>query len=85
MARGWESKGIEEQQAEARASLSSPNRKPRTSEQIAKQHQQDALHLSRSWIVQQLEVAQNPTYRKTLEAALADLDRQLASQSGSMV
>lgn len=85
MARGWESKGVEEQQAEARANVSSLNQKPRTPEQIAKQHQQDTLRLARSRIVQQLEAVQNPNYRKTLEAALAALDRQLAAQNNSMV
>jgi hypothetical protein len=85
MARGWESKSVEEQQAEARTTSPSPTRKPRTSEEIAKQRQEDALRLSRSRIVQQLEAAQNPNYRESLEAALADLDRQLASRKDSKV
>jgi hypothetical protein len=80
MARGWESKGIEEQQAEARESRSPSNRKRRTPEEIVKHQASDALKLSRSRIVQQLETAQNPAYRKTLEAALAELDRKLSSQ-----
>jgi hypothetical protein len=45
----------------------------------------DALRLSRSRIVQQLETAQNPAYRKTLEAALADLEQKLSSQNGRKV
>jgi hypothetical protein len=85
MARGWESKSVEEQQAGARANSFSPSRKARTPEEIARQKRNDALRLSRSRIVQQLESAENPNYRKTLEAALADLDRQLACPINSEV
>jgi hypothetical protein len=85
MARGWESKGIEEQQAEAREARFSSNRKVRTPEEIAKQQAIDAFRLCRSRILQQLETTQNPAYRKTLEAALSDLDRKLSSQNGSKV
>jgi hypothetical protein len=85
MARGWESKSVEEQQAEARSTSSSSRQKPRTPEEIVKQRQNDALRLSRSRMVQQLESAANPNYRKTLEAALADLDRRLAAQNDSKV
>jgi hypothetical protein len=84
MARGWESKGVEEQQAEARAAF--PSRKlPRTPEEIAEQKQLDALRLSRSRIVEQLHAARNPNYRQALEAALADLDRRLAPPIDSKV
>lgn len=84
MARGWESKGVEEQQAEARSTF--PSRKsPRTPEEIAEQKQLDALQLSRSRIVEQLRAAQNPNYRHALEAALADLDRRLAPPIDSKV
>ncbi|HEX4486377.1 MAG TPA: hypothetical protein VH088_08940 [Terriglobales bacterium] len=85
MARGWESKGIEEQQAEARDVRSDSNRKTLTPEEITKKQTIDALRLSRSRIVQQLETAQNPAYRKTLEAALADLNQKLSSQNDSQV
>jgi hypothetical protein len=85
MARGWESKGVEDQQAEARERRSFSSKKPRSAEEIAEQRRVDALRLSRSRIVQQLETAQNPAYRKTLEAALADLEQKLSSQNGRRV
>ncbi len=77
MARGWESKSIEEQQSQA-ASIE-PKAGPRpTPDQLARQHQQQGLLLSRARVIQQLETAQNAQHRKMLEGALADLDDQLA-------
>ena len=74
-----------EQQAEARDRKSRSGKDPLSPEQIAKQRQEQSLRLSRSRIIQQLGAAQNPIYRKTLENALADLDRKLASQDDSKV
>jgi len=75
MARGWESKSVEQQQEEA---TSSPRQgKLLTPEQILEQHKRRGLELSRQRIVQQLEVASNPQHRSMLEAALAELDAQL--------
>jgi len=77
MARGWESKSVEEQQAEA--STPSSKARPRlTSQQLAIERQKQGLLLSRQRVLQQLEAAQNPNHRKMLENALADLDSQIA-------
>lgn len=77
MARGWESKSVEQQQEEA---TSEPARKakPLTPEQIGRRRQLATLELSRKRILQQLEAATNPRHRQMLEAALADLDAQIA-------
>jgi hypothetical protein len=80
MARGWESKSVEEQQ-EAAAESRKPATAPMTAEQIAQQKQRDGLALSRKRVLEQLENAHNPSHRKMLEQALADLDRQLYSLS----
>jgi hypothetical protein len=77
MARGWESKAVEEQQAEA-AATPDPTRVRIGPEQAAKQKQQEGLLLSRKRVLQQLQAAQNPFHRKMLETALGDLDAQLA-------
>jgi len=77
MARGWESKAVEEQQAEASATSDSPGERL-TPEQVAKQKQQQGLLLSRKRVLKQLQAAQNPFYRKMLETALGDLDARLA-------
>jgi hypothetical protein len=76
VARGWESKSVEEQQAEA-ISTPGPPRPPQTPAQIAAQRQRQGLMLSRQHILQQLEAAQNPRHREILQRALADLDKQL--------
>ncbi len=76
MARGWESKSVEAQQAEA-VSTPAEFRQPLTPDQAAKQRQCEGLRLSRQRVLQQLQSAQNPRHRKMLEDALADLDTKL--------
>ena len=77
MARGWESKAVEQQQAEA-ANSPGPRKQPLSPEQAAKQRQRQGLTLSRQHVLQQLERATDPGYRRMLEKALADLDTQLS-------
>jgi hypothetical protein len=77
MARGWESKSVEEQQSQAASSEPRPGPQP-TPDQLARQQQKQGLLLSRSRVIQQLETAQNTQHRLMLEAALLDLDAQLA-------
>lgn len=77
MARGWESKSVEEQQSQAAASGAKPGPRP-TPDQLARQSQRQGLLLSRARVIQQLEAAQNAQHRLMLQTALADLDAQLA-------
>ena len=76
MARGWESKSVEQQQEEATSSAQNRG-KLLTPEQIVEQQKRHGLELSRQRILQQLEVASNPQHRSMLESALADLNAQL--------
>lgn len=76
MARGWESKSIEAQQAEA-SEEKSPLRPKMTPQQAARKRQIDGLVLSRQRVRQQLAGAQDPRLRQMLEGALAELDRRL--------
>lgn len=77
MAKGWESKSVEEQQSEAR-DLQKPAKPRMTAEQIAQKQSRNGLELSRQRVMQQLQAACNPNHRNMLERALADLDEQLA-------
>jgi hypothetical protein len=77
VARGWESKSVEDQQAQA-ASTPSPPKTPLTPDQIFSQRQKQGLLLSRQRVLQQLEAALSPRHREMLQSALADLDKQLA-------
>lgn len=77
MARGWESKSVEEQQSEARQD--STPRAQLTPEQIEGRRKRDGLILSKKNIQRRLESATNTAHREMLERALADLDQQIAS------
>ncbi|HMH06914.1 MAG TPA: hypothetical protein VK579_09590 [Terriglobales bacterium] len=76
MARGWESKSVEEQQAAA--TLKAESKQRLTPEQAARTQQQEAIYLSRRRILQQLQSVQNPRHRQMLESALSELDARLA-------
>jgi hypothetical protein len=78
MARGWESKDVEAQ-VEAAASEKAPsNREVKdTAEHIRQQTIKD-LQLSRVHITTDLATVTNPNHRKSLEAALAHLDKKIA-------
>lgn len=78
MAKGWESKSVEEQQSAARAEVRS-TRPALTPEQIAQAKKRNGLELSRQRVLQQLQIACNPNHRSMLEKALTDLDVQLAA------
>jgi hypothetical protein len=77
VARGWESKSVEEQQAETSEFFGKP--KPRlTADQRANQQMRDGLLMSRNRVVQQLTIVQNSRHQKMLERALADLDDKIS-------
>jgi predicted component of type VI protein secretion system len=76
MARGWESKSVEEQQAAASTQIESKQRL--TPQEAAKKQERDALELSRKRVLQELESVENARHRQMLEGALADLDSKLA-------
>ena len=75
MARGWESKSVEEQQSAASTQTESKQRL--TPEQTARRQEREAIELSRSRVLQQLQSAQNPRHRQMLESALSELDQRL--------
>lgn len=76
MARGWESKAVEAQQAEATDKDSKP-RLRLTPEAAAHRREQENLLLSRQSVIQQLQKTQNPRHRELLQNTLADLDQKL--------
>ena len=78
MARGWESKSVEQQQEERTAERDRAKR-VLTPEQKERERKKRGLELSRQRLIQQLEAAQNPRHREMLERAIADLGHQLSS------
>jgi hypothetical protein len=77
VARGWESKSVEQQQAEVIATPG-PAKPVMSPSQVASERRRQGLLLSRQRVLQQLEAAQNSRHRQQLQSALADLDAQLA-------
>ena len=79
MARGWESKSVEAQLAEASATKDHSLRKQLTPEEAARARQRDLLELARKRSLQQLEQSSNPLQRNMLETAIADLNSRIAA------
>jgi hypothetical protein len=81
VARGWESKSVEGQQADA-SEKPAPGRPRLSAEQAALARERESLRLSRQRVLQQLEASVNPRHRQLLEEALADLDGKLKKTDG---
>jgi hypothetical protein len=79
MARGWESKSVEQQQDEVASQRQAGE--VLTPEQIAERQRRKGIELSRQRIFEQLKVATHPRHREMLEAALADLEKKLRGKS----
>jgi hypothetical protein len=80
MARGWESKDVESQ-VEAEEPQQKQSSGPKTPEQLQREQERQDLQLSRTRIVNDLASATHPNHRKSLEAALAHLDKKIADLS----
>ena len=76
VARGWESKSVEAQQAEASDKSGKPSKKL-SLEEAATRREQENLRLARQRILQQLGAATNERHKSSLQAALAELDEKL--------
>jgi hypothetical protein len=81
VARGWESKSVEAQQAEA-SEKPGVRRPPMNRAEAARHREVEGLQLSRRRIVQQLSTQQDSRHRKMLEHALADLEQKIAKLAG---
>lgn len=76
VARGWGSKSVELQQEDATLTTAEPKR-DLTPEQRGIESRKQGLKLSRSRTLEQIRSVENPRYRKILEQALAELDKQI--------
>jgi hypothetical protein len=76
MARGWESKSVEDQVAEkAESSTNATNLRAASAAHAERQRQRQALELQRERILD--ERTSNPHRRAALEAALTDIEQRL--------
>ena len=78
MARGWESKSVEQQIEDAQPVSGHPKPAPDKRELFWKR---EGLLLQRSRVLQEIESARNPRYRRLLEEMLSHLDGQLSLYS----
>lgn len=77
VARGWESKSVEAQQAEA-SEKPGIRRPPMTPSEAVRHREVEGLRLSRRRIIHDLSAQQDSRHRKILEQALADLDQKIS-------
>ena len=75
MARGWESKSVEEQQSEAMHRPSGA--KPKHQEQARMAMQIQGLQMQRSRVQQQLQQAENPRFIELMRRELQHLEHEL--------
>ena len=78
MARGWESKSVEEQIEAAEVGSSLPDAEHLTQAQIELLWKKEGLQRSRARVLRDLEHCHNTRYREMLSAALAGLDEQIS-------
>jgi hypothetical protein len=81
MARGWESKDVEAQVESREVAKPSSERDPKSAQQQLREQDIQQLQLSRTRIANDLNTATHPNHRKSLEAALAHLDKKIADLS----
>jgi len=77
VARGWESKSVEAQQAEAEEKASGLRRKL-SAQEAERLREKEGLRLARQRVLHQMEQSTDPRHRALLGSALADLDAKLS-------
>ena len=78
MARGWESKSVEEQINAREAEAQVPAKKALTPIELKEQARRDVLLLARAHTLNALQSARHERYRAQLERALEHLNSELA-------
>jgi hypothetical protein len=77
MARGWESKSVEDQIAASEDRKAAATKRVRTADDIARDTRRQGLLLSRSKIVRDIENARDDRHRTALRQALDYIDAQI--------
>jgi hypothetical protein len=78
MARGWESKSVEDQVAAAEAEKEARSKPHLSPEERERQTRLQSLRLSRAQIMARLKTVTNPKYRTQLERSLAYLNKEIS-------
>ena len=78
MARGWDSKSVEDQITERQAESNAPGKQRSTRKEVEQRAKREGIRLARSRTVTALESTQDQRYRALLERTLEHLDSELA-------
>jgi archaellum component FlaC len=81
MARGWESKSIEDQIEEARRSQGASDGVVRSSEERERERKVESLKLERSRLTEQLNRARSETYQQMIRQSLKAIEEEIAALS----
>jgi hypothetical protein len=83
MARGWESKSVEEQMEAAEERATQARAQELSDLEIAAQKERESLELSRTRVMSDLASATNPRYREILQKSLDFLNEKLAKKAAA--
>jgi len=78
VARGWESKSVEEQMDAAETRKAAATQPKLSETQLRIQWERESIELSRGRILRELEAARHPRHREQLSQALSFLDERLS-------
>ena len=78
MARGWDSKSVEEQ-VQAKSELITTTVKTRTPDEVQHIIEKRTLELARAKVAHELASSQNPRYTQMLQRSLSELDKKIAA------
>ncbi len=78
MARGFESKNVEQQQQDLEERRAAAKRVILNAEQAEVNRKRDGLMLQRTRILREIEISNNERHRVTLQSGLQFLDEQIA-------
>ena len=85
MARGWESKAVADQIEEGNSARPAQNENAsRSSEERARLQHLQSLQLSKARLLQQLERATNPAYRRVLQNGLQAVESEMEELSNAL-
>ena len=77
MARGWESKSVEDQIAASEDRKATASKRARTADELERESRRQGLLLSRAKIATDIDNARDDRHRAALHQALEYLDKQL--------
>lgn len=79
MARGFESKDVEQQQQEMLERRAAAKAQQKPPEELEKERKREGLLLQRTRVLREIESARTDRHRQQLESGLKFLDEQLAA------